>query len=137
MLILHMYGEPIPVEHIKVFQLFCKEKDVMNLGMNLQQVSEVSNKAAFREFWDAKKKENAIPGMDLTGIPSPYAWEDKPRKEDDYVQGSEQRAEYEKLFKQAEKPWVYGYNPDDGPVLMSTMGLFLEGFERQFGRKLS
>lgn len=133
-LILHMYGEPIPVEHIKMFQLFCKEKDVKNLGMNLQQVSDVFSKAAFREFWDAKKKENAIPGMDLTGIPSPYAWEDKPRKEDDYVQGTEQRAEYEKLFKQAEKPWVYVYNPDDGPVVMSEMGLFLQEFERQFGR---
>ncbi|KAI7789167.1 mynd finger family protein [Diaporthe eres] len=133
-LILHMYGEPIPVEHIKMFQLFCKETDVMNLGGKPKQAIKVFHRAAFREFWDAKKKENAIPGMDLAGIPSPYAWKDKPRKEDNYIEDSEERAEYEKLFKQAEKPVVFGYIPQDRPIFMSMASLLLDQeFERWSG----
>lgn len=65
------------------------------------------HKAAFTEFWNAKKKENATPGMDLTEIPSPYAWKDKPRSENKYVRDSWERAEYEKLLKQAETTPVW------------------------------
>lgn len=42
-----------------------------------------------------------------------------------------ERAEYEKLFKQAEKPVVFGYIPQDRPIFMSMASLLLEQeFER-------
>lgn len=133
-LILHMYGEPIPVEHIKMFHLFCKETDVMNLREDPRQAVKVFHKAAFIEFWDAKKKENATPGMDLTEIPSPYAWKDKPRNEDKYVEDSRERAKYEKLLKQAETtPVVFGHIPAERPVFRTQLSMLVDEFERQFG----
>lgn len=112
----------------------------MNLESNPKQAINVFHKAAFREFWDAKKKESAVLGMDLTGIPSPYAWEDKPRNEGNrsYVEGSQERADYEKLFAQAKaEPVAFGYIPPKRSIFMSgaslTMAEYMGEYMREFG----
>lgn len=64
-ILVHMYGERIHPEHVKMANLFLKEKGYGTLG------STVMDLTGFSEFWDQKQKENSVPGMDLRGVPSP------------------------------------------------------------------
>lgn len=107
----------------------------MRLGKNPEQAMKVFHKAGFREFWDVKKKENILPGMDLAGVPSPYAWEDKTRNEDKYMESRLHRANYEKLFKQAAEFVAFGHFYSEEPVFMSRMSWFLTKFERKSGKQ--
>ena len=133
-LILHMYGEVISVEHIKMFWLFCEETDVMNLWYKPQQVVRVFHEAAFREFWGVKKKENAIPGMDLSEVPSPYAWQKKAGRENSYLEYSQELEKYERLLKQAATDSVIlGYTPSSRPIFASASTLSFEQFQKQLG----
>lgn len=85
-ILVHVFGEPIRMEHVKVFNLFYDHAEpyrwyVPGTGYKTY------NRDVFRKFWDDKKIENNIPGVDLSDVPSPYAWMDKPRQEDKYVEG--------------------------------------------------
>ncbi|KAH8767468.1 hypothetical protein F5883DRAFT_671071 [Diaporthe sp. PMI_573] len=94
-ILVHVFGEPIRLEHVKVFNLFYDHAQPDNWyvpGTGYKTF----NRDAFRKFWDNKKAENNIPGVDLSDVPSPYAWVDKPRQEDKYVEGF---AEWERFLR--------------------------------------
>lgn len=85
-MLIHVFGEPIRMEHVKIFNIFldCADLDhwyVPGTGYK------TFNKDLFRKFWDDEKAKNNVPGVDLSNVPSPYAWMDKPRQEDKYVEG--------------------------------------------------
>lgn len=96
--LVHVFGEPILKEHAKVVNLFVEETDVVNAWYIPGVGYKTYNRDVFRKFWEDKKRENDVPGVDLSGVPSPYAWMDKPRDEDRFVKNF---AEYEKLLEEA------------------------------------
>jgi hypothetical protein len=77
-LIFHMYGEAIPVELNKAFQLFCASVGVTRAWKKPWKTLKAFNPGGFREYWDMMKKENATFGVDLSEVSSPYAWHYKP-----------------------------------------------------------
>lgn len=96
--LVHVFGEPIRAEHVKVLNLFVEESRVVN-GWYIPGIGyKTYNRDVFRRFWEDKKRENDIPGVDLSDVPSPYAWMDKPREEKNYVKNF---GEYDKLLEEA------------------------------------
>lgn len=97
-ILVHMYGDPIRPEHVRLVNMFAAEKGfgAMMMGSGRLSYKEI-NPRAFRRFWDEKKRENAIPGLDLRDVPPPYGWEDQPRVPDKCVQNL---AEYESFFNE-------------------------------------
>ncbi|KAI1857311.1 uncharacterized protein JN550_013291 [Neoarthrinium moseri] len=65
-MIMHINGACILIEHVKVFT------DFMDLIMNLSAGFNHVNKAMFQFHWDTRKRLNDVKGLDLTNIPSPY-----------------------------------------------------------------
>lgn len=97
-ILVHVFGEPILAEHVKVVNLFVRETNVQNAWHIVGTGHKTYNRDLFREFWEDMKRENAIPGVDLSGVPSPYAWMDKPREEGKYVH---EFAAFERLLEEA------------------------------------
>lgn len=97
-ILVHVFGEPIRAEHVKVVDLFLKETDVVKAWYMPGGGYETYNRDKFQEFWEDRKRENDVPGVDLKNVPCPYAWMDKPREEDKFV---ENFAEYESLLEDA------------------------------------
>lgn len=96
--LVHVFGEPIRAEHVKVVNLFVNETSVLTAWYVPGVGYKTYNRDVFRKFWEDKKRENDIPGVDLSGVPSPYAWMDKPREENKFVKNF---AEYESLLEEA------------------------------------
>lgn len=86
-----VFGAKIEIAHITVFNLFVQE----TLGLNGEQqewpAGQVGprripdriltdehfkkfNLLGFRTYWHTRQTRNDVPGVDLTGVPSPYAW---------------------------------------------------------------
>ncbi|KAG8158291.1 hypothetical protein KVR01_012052 [Diaporthe batatas] len=96
-ILVHLYGEPILMGHLKVFNLFVKQAkldDWWKPGFGYKTF----NRELFRQFWADRKRANDVQYVDLTDVPCPYAWMDKPRQEDRYVEGF---AQFERLLQDA------------------------------------
>ncbi|KAG8167925.1 hypothetical protein KVR01_003614 [Diaporthe batatas] len=94
-ILVHMFGERIPSEHVKMVNMFAEERgfgtyDYQDLNLRL---------AGFREYWDQKQRENNTPGVDLQGLPSPYSaigrWYPKERCVENF-------AHYKRFFDEIE-----------------------------------
>lgn len=106
--LVHMYGDLIRPEHVRLVNMFAAEKGfgTMLVMPGLLSYKEI-NPSAFRKFWDEKKRENAIPGLDLRDVPPPYGWEDQPRDPDKCVKNL---AHYESFFDETANNvffWIY------------------------------
>lgn len=97
-ILVHVFGEPIRAEHVKVVNLFLAETDVAKAWYMPGGGYDTYNRDEFQKFWEDRKRENDVPGVDLTDVTSPYAWMDRPREEDKFV---ENFAEYESLLEEA------------------------------------
>lgn len=96
-ILVHAFGEPILKEHLQFFNWFYRQANLHDWwrpGFG----KKTFNRELFRKFWADKKRDNDIPEVDLTDIPSPYAWLDKPRQEDKYVEGF---AQFERMLADA------------------------------------
>lgn len=105
-ILVHMYGDPIRPEHVKLVNMFAAEKGfaAMRVVPGALSYKEL-NPRAFRKFWDEKKRENAIHGVDLRDVPPPYGWEDQPRVPDKCV---ENLAEYQSFFDETADNVFFG-----------------------------
>ncbi|KAI0007680.1 hypothetical protein F4779DRAFT_494891 [Xylariaceae sp. FL0662B] len=81
--IVHMKALPIRAAHVKVLDYYAQQifrtHDIEEEDP-LQATITCFAPQFFRAFWDVHQHRNAIPGVDLRGIPSPYEWQRLPQR---------------------------------------------------------
>ncbi|KAH8748093.1 hypothetical protein F5883DRAFT_653270 [Diaporthe sp. PMI_573] len=90
-ILVNMYGELIPPEHVKMVNMFAEERGFGTSGLKETTLT------GFGEYWDQKQRENNVPGMDLRGVPSPYAGRGLPHPRERCVENLDL---YNSLFKE-------------------------------------
>lgn len=71
-ILVHVFGEPIRAEHVKVVKLFVEETYVVKAWYMPGWGYETYNRDEFQKFWEDRKRENDVPGVDLSHVPSTY-----------------------------------------------------------------
>lgn len=72
LILVNMYGGRIRPEHVRLANLFAEENGFAG-RLHRQELlwSGEINVTHFERYWDEKKRDNDVPGVDLRGVPSP------------------------------------------------------------------
>lgn len=100
LILMHMYGQRIRPEHVKLANLFAEGKGFTGLLRQEEMLwSGGISLTGFKRYWDEKKRTNDVPGVDLRGVPSPFLGsEDQLRMPVDHIKNL---GEYESLLDTA------------------------------------
>lgn len=110
LILVHMYGQRIRPEHVKLANLFAEEKGFAGFRRQEMLWSSGINVTEFKRYWNEKKRTNDVPGVDLRGVPSPFVGsEDQLRAPTDSIKNP---SEYVSLFFDTAATILGG--PEDG-----------------------